>query len=118
MEQPQITITKEEVIPYIIKQGEGLSKQVREAKEKYGPRYNHRNNIEMMYEKFGNPNTRFVAEKFADEFLLIQQKKSSLPASVRYVVRDICSAAVNQCFYDKMKRLAEESKREQLANEE
>ena len=118
MPENQITITKEEIIPFIIEQGNALADQVKEAKKKYGPRYNHRNNVEMMYDKFGHPERKFEAEKFADEFLLIQQKKSNLPASVRYIVRDICTAALNRAFAAKIQKLQEESKQEQMVSEE
>ena len=116
MTENQITITKEEIIPFIIEQGNALADQVKEAKKKYGPRYNHRNNVEMMYDKFGHPETN--PQKFADEFLLIQQKKSNLPASVRYIVRDICTAALNRAFAAKIQKLQEESKQEQMVSEE
>ena len=39
-EQPELNITKDELIPYIKTQGELLAKEINKAKEKYGSRYN------------------------------------------------------------------------------
>ena len=59
-----------------------------------------------------NTVTQIFAEKFADEWFLILQKKSSLPASVRYPVRDICQAAMNQCYHDKLVALYKKQQEE------
>lgn len=99
MEQP-LNITKEELIPYIKHQGVMLALEINKAKKKYGSRYNTKNKFEIMRNKFGDP--LWCAESFADEWFLILQKKSSLPASVRYPVRDICQAAMNHCYHDKL----------------
>ena len=100
------------MVPYIMKQGEELHKHVQEARNKYGDRYNRKNHFEVMYERFGNPRYRPDAEKFAKEYLLILQKKSSLSASVRYPVRDICEAAMNQCYHDKLVALYKKQQEE------
>ena len=110
-EQVQVSVSTEELILYIMKQGEALAKQVREARTKYGYRYNNKNRVEEMYSRFGDPESRPGAEKFAKEYMLILQKKSSLPATVRYPVRDICAAAMNECYYDKMVALAKAQKK-------
>ena len=101
---PQLSVTTDELVPYIIKQGKALSRDVQEARKKYGSRYNERNKVEEMYSRFGNPKFTTDAEKFAKEFLLILQKKSTLPAAVRYPVRDICQQAMNACYQDKLVR--------------
>ena len=111
-EQPTLSVTTDEMVPYIMKQGEELHKHVQEARKKYGDRYNRKNHFEVMYERFGNPRYRPDAEKFAKEYLLILQKKSSLPASVRYPVRDICEAAMNQCYHDKLVALYKKQQEE------
>ena len=107
-EAPTLSVSVEDLIPYIKKQGEALAKQVREARDKYGSRYNEKNKVEDMYHRFGRP--QWEPEKFAKEYFLILQKKSDLPATVRYPVRDICAAAMNECYYDKMVALAKAQK--------
>ena len=111
-EQPTLSVTTDEMVPYIMKQGEALSKQVQEARNKYGSRYNEKNNVERMYHSIGNPKYQYIAEQFAKEYLLILQKKSSLSASVRYPVRDICEAAMNQCYHDKLVALYKKQQEE------
>ena len=101
-----------------MKQGEAVAKQVREARAKYGDRYNNKNKVEEMYSRFGNPKYRPDAEKFAKEYMLILQKKSSLPATVRYPVRDICAAAMNECYHDKVVALYKKQQEEQKAKED
>jgi hypothetical protein len=112
-EQVQVSVSREELIPYIMKQGEAVAKQVREARKKYGDRYNNKNKVEEMYRRFGNPLYRSHAEMFAKEYMLILQKKSSLPATVRYPVRDICAAAMNECYHDKVVALYKKQQEEQ-----
>ena len=113
-EQQELKITRDELIPYIKWQGIELAEEINNAQKKYGSRYNTKNKFEIMRYKFGDP--RRSAEKFADEWFLILQKKSSLPASVRYPVRDICQAAMNQCYHDKLvaiyKKQQEEKEKE------
>ena len=89
-----------------------IPERAEEARKKYGDRYNRKNHFEVMYERFGNPRYRPDAEKFAKEYLLILQKKSSLSASVRYPVRDICQAAMNQCYHDKLVALYKKQQEE------
>ena len=117
-EQVQVSVSTEELIPYIMKQGEAVAKQVREARAQYGDRYNNKNKVEEMYSRFGNPKYRPDAEKFAKEYMLILQKKSSLPATVRYPVRDICAAAMNECYHDKVVALYKKQQEEQKKKEE
>ena len=111
-EQPTLNISKDDLIPYIKKQGEELAKEIRKAKDEYGSRYNTKNKLESMYDKFGDPRWQPDAEKFATEYFLILQKKSSLPASVRYPVRDNCEAAMNQCYHDKLVALYKKQQEE------
>lgn len=101
----KITITEKDLAPYIRKHGKELYEKVKAAREKYGDRYNYKNKIEVMYGHFGNPKHSLDSEKFAKEFMLILQKKSSLPAAIRYPVRDICEAALRDCYYDKLRML-------------
>jgi hypothetical protein len=117
-EQVQVSVSTEELIPYIMKQGEAVAKQVRAARNKYGNRYNKKNRVEEMYSRFGDPESRPGAEKFAKEYMLILQKKSSLPATVRYPVRDICTAAMNECYHDKVMALYKKQQEEQKEKED
>lgn len=107
---PTLSLSVEDLKPYIQKQGKRLDDEIAKAKNKYGPRYNEKNKFEEMFRRFGDPSTPWGAEQFSKEYILILQKKSALPASVRYPVRDICSAAMNECYYDKMVALAKDQK--------
>lgn len=107
----ELTIKKEDLVPYIQKQGEEINKMLQKARDEYGHRYNTKNRFEELYRRFQDP--RWNPEPFADEFLLIIQKKSQLPAAVRYVVRDICEAAYRQCLSDKLEEYNRRKKREQ-----
>ena len=98
----KITITEKDLVPYIVKQGEDLYKRIKDAKQKYGSRYNRKNKIEEMYYHFGNPMYIAHAQKFAKEYMLILQKKSTLPAAIRYPVREICDSAMKSCYMKKM----------------
>jgi hypothetical protein len=109
-EAPTLSVSVEDLKPYIQKQGKRLNDEIAKAKNKYGPRYNEKNKFEEMFRRFGDPSTPWGAEQFAKEYMLILQKKSDLPASVRYPVRDICEAAMNECYYDKMVALAKAQK--------
>lgn len=107
---PTLSLSVEDLKPYIQNQGKRLNDEIAKAKNKYGPRYNEKNKFEEMFRRFGDPSTPFGAEQFAKEYILILQKKSALPASVRYPVRDICEAAMNECYYDKMVAFAKDQK--------
>lgn len=114
MKEQQITITIDELVPFIKKEGEALAKQIVEAKDKYGERYNSKNNIELMYRDMGRP--EWFPEWYAKEFYLIQNRKSNLRASVRYVVRDLCSVALEKAFQAKIEKLEKESKQKESSN--
>ena len=114
MKEQQITITIDELVPFIKKEGEALAKQRKEAQDKYGARYNYKNNVELMYHDMGSP--EWVPERYAEEFYLIQNRKSNLRASVRYVVRDLCSVALEKAFQAKIEKLEKESKQKEPSN--
>ena len=108
----ELTIKKEDLVPYIQKQGEEIKKMLNKARLELGSRYNPKNRFQELYRRFQDP--QFNPEPFAEEFLLIIQKKSKLPAAVRYVVRDICEAAYRQCLSDKLEEYNRRKKREEL----
>lgn len=97
----KVTVTKANIVPYIEKEGKRLADMLSKARMELGARYNPKNSIEQMYAKFGNP--KFEPEKFFDEYMLIIDKKSQLPASIRYTVRDVCLNAHRQCALDMLK---------------
>lgn len=90
-EETKVKVTYDDLKPFIVKVGKDIEKMLLEAKVKYGYRYNERNRYEMMYQKFGRP--ELDPNKFYDEYGLILQKKSDLPASVRYTVAEIMQTA-------------------------
>lgn len=98
----KITITKDDLVPYIQEQGKMLNKSLWKAIEKYGCRYNDKNKFEVMKHKMGDPENALDAKRYAEEFILILQKKSTLPAAIRYPVRDICNSALKSCYQKKI----------------
>lgn len=96
---PSREITKEDLVPYVISQGEALKKKVAEYRLKYGNRYNMKNSIEELYRRFGRPEEKPI--EFVDEYVLILQKKSQLPAVIRPVIADIGNAAYANCYFDR-----------------
>ena len=116
-EASTLSVSVEDLKPYIQRQGKRLDDEIAKAKNKYGHRYNEKNKFEEMYRRFGDPSSPWGAEQFAKEYMLILQKKSSLPASVRYPVRDICAAAMNECYHDKVVALYKKQQEEQKTKE-
>lgn len=102
----QLTVSKEELVPYIKTQGVQLAEKLMDARKKYGDRYNKKNKAEEMIRRFGNPRT--CPERFADEYFLLRAKRSQLPASIRAIVLDLCAAAYIDCFYDKLRKVREQ----------
>lgn len=83
-------MTKDELCPFIEAQGKELKRMIHNARMKFRERYNYRNQYQLMIDKFGNPEKN--TEKYYDEYRLILQKKSKLPASVRYTVDEFMTA--------------------------
>ena len=102
----QLTVSKEELVPYIKTQGIKLHEQLVDAMKKYGARYNRKNRAEEMIRRFGDP--MICPERFADEYFLLRAKTSQLPASIRDIVREVCDAAYIDCFYDKLRKVREQ----------
>lgn len=111
----KVTVTKANLVPYIEKEGKRLADMLSNARMKLGARYNPKNSIEQMYAKFGNP--KFEPEKFFDEYMLIIDKKSQLPASIRYTVRDVCLNAHLQCAQDMLKAQQQAEAKTPMAEE-
>lgn len=102
----QLTVSKEELIPYIKNQGIQLAEKLVDARKKFGDRYNKKNKAEEMIRRFGDP--RICPERFADEYFMLRAKTSQLPASIRDIVREVCDAAYVDCFYDKLRKVREQ----------
>ena len=112
----QLTVSKEELVPYIKKQGIKLHEHLVDAMKKYGARYNRKNRAEEMIRRFCDPRTR--PERFADEYFLLRAKRSQLPASIRPIVLDLCAAAYIDCFYDKLRKVREQEAAQAAAQPE
>ena len=106
------TVKKDELIPFIVEEGKNIAKHISDAKQRLGDMYNHKNRFEELYAKFGNPETD--PQKFADEYLLILEKKSKVAASLRYAIRDICFFAYSKCLSAKLTALS--NKKENVTN--
>lgn len=102
----QLTVSKEELVPYIKNQGIKLAENMMDARKKFGNSYNKKNKAEEMIRRFGDP--RMCPEKFAEEYFLLMAKTSELPASIRDIVKDVCEAAYVNCFYDKLRKVREQ----------
>lgn len=90
-EETKVKVTYDDLKPFIVEVGKEINKMLVEAQIKYGNRYNNKNRYEVMYKRFGDP--RKDPERFYDEYGLILQKKSELPAIVRYTVESIMQTA-------------------------
>ena len=102
----QLTVSKEELVPYIKTQGIKLAEKLVDARKKFGNLYNKKNKAEEMIRRFGDP--MMCPERFADEYFLLRAKTSQLPASIRAIVREVCDAAYVNCFYDKLRKVREQ----------
>ena len=87
--RPQFT--KEDLRPFIRNVGKEIDKMLKEARMKYGNRYNKKNQYEELYRRFGDPQKN--PDKFYDEYKLILAKQSTLPAAVRNTVDSIGNRA-------------------------
>ena len=90
-EETKVKVTYDDLKPFIVEVGKEIHNMLVEAKKKYGNRYNNKNRYEVMYKRFGDPLQD--PERFYDEYGLILQKKSELPAIVRYTVESIMQTA-------------------------
>lgn len=112
----QLTVSKEELIPYIKNQGIKLAEKMMDARKKFGNSYNNKNKAEEMIRRFGDP--RICPQKFAEEYFLLMAKTSQLPASIRDIVKDVCEAAYVNCFYDKLRKVREQEAAQSAAQPE
>ena len=113
--EDKITITKEELIPFIEHEGCEMGDMLLEAEKKYGSRYNHKNIYAEARRRFGDP--KYCAKDYAEEYLLIERKQSEQPSNVRKVIVEIVSRAINKCFAAKIEAIKKAAKMEQLETE-
>ena len=107
MEDKEGRIEKELLYPYFRKAWRSLEGYLRRERKRLGPMYNQKNMYEEVRRRFGNASRE--PEKFADEYILIQQKKSGQPSSIRMVIRAIGDLAIDLYMRD---RQAEELARQ------
>lgn len=103
-----IELTKEEMLPYIVKSWDELQDFLRKKRAELGNNYNRRNNYELITDRFGNAKDK--PELFYDEYVLIIQKKSKRPASVREVIAVVVGKAQQALFSEKLKTIREQKK--------
>ena len=106
--RPQFT--KENLRPYIRQVGKEIDKMIADAREQYGARYNQKNKYEELYRRFGDPQKD--PDKFFDEYTLILNKQSTLPAAVRNVVDTIGNRAGFAFLSDFYRKQAQEKKKD------
>lgn len=89
----------------IVEEGKKLHKMLTRKREELGYRYNEKNEFELMYQKFGDP--RINPDIFYREYGMILQKKSKLPASIRYTIQKIMDAVIFNFVLSQQKRKIE-----------
>ena len=105
MDQTNITITRDDVLPYIRTAWNEMCSWRRQMRKTYGARYDFKNPYETIGKRFGNAGND--PGKFADEYILIQQKASRQPSCVRDVIAHIGSRAFWLCYNAKLSQLKE-----------
>jgi len=112
--KPQFT--KEELRPFIRKVGKEIDKMLADARREYGNRYNHKNQYEELYRRFGDPQKD--PDKFYDEYKLILAKQSTLPAAVRNTVDNIGNRAGYAYMVDFYQKQSKENLKKEEKEEE
>jgi hypothetical protein len=88
------------MLPYIKQQWEELQQFLSDKRKQLGKLYNWNNNYEKIRSRFGDAGKQ--PEKFYDEFLLIIEKKSKFPVSVREPITAIVGRAQHFLFAKKL----------------
>lgn len=106
MADNEIKLTRKELrdamIPQMKRAWLEMKEFLADQRKKYGATYNWRNNYELIGEKFGNAEQE--PEKFANEYFLIEDKVSRLPAGLRNVVRHIGGRAITLAVMEMRER--------------
>lgn len=88
-QQQGIELPHEDLITGVRKVVENIRKSLKDAREKYGARYNRKNDYEEFGRRFGYDDP----ERLWHEFDLVWQKRSNEPASIRRVLLEIGNGA-------------------------
>jgi len=104
----RIVLTKEEMLPYIKRSWTELQRFLGKKRRELGNNYNRRNNYELIASRFGN--AREKPELYYDEYLLILEKKSKLPVSMREPIAAIVGKAQQALFSDKLDAIRKQKK--------
>lgn len=107
----QFSVKREDMQKYVQKAWQEMQGFLQGQRKKYGKRYNSKNDYEQIDRRFGNAYQD--PQKFLDEFMLIQQKRSSQPASVRTVIRHIGARAFQLATIDAQANLAQQKHEEE-----
>lgn len=99
-EGKEINITKEMIAPYIGNVWQDLQTRLMAYRNKLGDRYKVRNIYERVGKDFAKADSTEGCMRYANEYQLIQQKKSTLPAELRKVVCEIVNNAIAQLLAD------------------
>lgn len=104
--QPEISVTGDDVRRFIPKALFELKMLLNKQRNKYGARYNRNNKYESALRNFDFDNS----EKVALEWIKIREKRSTLPATVRDVIKDVGNAAMALAVQKKLKKLSDAAK--------
>lgn len=88
-QQQGIELPHEDLITGVRKVVENIRKSLKDAREKYGARYNKKNDYEEFGRRFGYDDP----ERLWHEFDLVWQKCSNEPSSIRRVLLEIGNGA-------------------------
>lgn len=97
----KVQLSKETFVPFIKRAGVILVNMLTEAKKKHKDTYRWHNVYERTITELGSPDK--VPDKYFDEYMLINEKKSELPAAIRNAVKDICGNALS-IYFDEQKK--------------
>lgn len=112
MEQnEQFSVKREDMQKYVQKAWQEMQGFLHDQRKKYGNRYNSKNDYEQIDRRFDNAHQD--PQKFLDEFMLIQQKRSSQPASVRTVIQHIGARAFQLATIDAQANQAQQKHKEE-----
>lgn len=101
-------VTFDELVVEVEKSLKDMHKELRRQCNKYGARYNFKNNYEQLNRRFGED-----PRKLIDEYNLILDKKSNQSVAVREPIKAIVATAINRLITAKMKAA---TKREQSSS--
>ncbi|MCR5821059.1 MAG: hypothetical protein K6F94_08985 [Bacteroidaceae bacterium] len=100
-----VDVSRERMLEGIREAVKQMRKMMRDAKAKYGIRYNEKNEYEEFCRRFGWDD----AEKILQEFDLIRAKQSQQPSVIRNVIKQLGENAVRYCYVQWLKEQKEKS---------